>query len=52
MTTLAEDNSVARQLRPLVVMVAAFSIAVAALLVTTASLGASPMSSMDVTSRQ
>ena len=50
MTTLAEDNTVARQLRPIVMMVAAFSIGVAALLVTTASLGASPINSMEVAS--
>jgi hypothetical protein len=50
MTTLAEDNTVAKQLRPLVLMVAVFSIAVAALLVTTASLGASPINSMEVAS--
>jgi hypothetical protein len=48
MTTLAQDNSVAKQLRPLVLMVAAFSLAVAALLVTTASLGASPVISTEI----
>jgi hypothetical protein len=48
MNTLTETNSVARQLRPLVVLVAAFSLSVAALLVTTATLGASPINSMDV----
>lgn len=50
MTTLAEDNTVAKQLRPLVMMVAVCSIAVAALLVTTASLGASPINSMEIAS--
>jgi hypothetical protein len=52
MTTLAQDNSVAKQLRPLVMLVAAFSLSVAALLVTTASLGASPINSMEVASIQ
>lgn len=50
MTTLAQENSVAKQLRPLVMLVAAFSLAVAVLLVTTASLGASPIDSMEVAS--
>lgn len=50
MNTLAQDNAVAKQLRPLVMLVAAFSLAVAVLLVTTASLGASPINSMDVAS--
>ena len=52
MTTIAQENSVATQLRPLVMMVAVFSFAVAALLVTTASLGASPINSMEVASLQ
>ncbi|MBX9458590.1 MAG: hypothetical protein KL863_22500 [Rhizobium sp.] len=52
MTTIAQDNPVAKQLRPLVMLVAAFSLSVAALLVTTASLGASPINSMDVASIQ
>lgn len=52
MNTIAEDVSVAKQLRPLVMLVAAFSFSVAALLVTTASLGASPINSMEVASLQ
>lgn len=52
MNTLAQDNPVAKQLRPLVMLVAAFSLSVAALLVTTASLGASPINSMEVASLQ
>lgn len=52
MNTLAQDNSVAKQLRPLVMLVAAFSLSVAALLVTTASLGASPINSMEIASLQ
>jgi len=50
MNTIAETNTVAKQLRPLVMLVAAVSLSVAALLVTTASLGASPINSMDVAS--
>jgi hypothetical protein len=42
------DASVAHQLRPLVAIVAAFSMSVFALLVTTASLGASPIDSTEV----
>ncbi|MDH6266954.1 hypothetical protein M2360_002351 [Rhizobium sp. SG_E_25_P2] len=42
------DASVARQLRPLVAIVAAFSMSVFALLITTASLGASPIDSMEI----
>jgi hypothetical protein len=52
MTTLAQENTVAKQLRPLVMLVAAFSLSVAVLLVTTASLGASPINSMEVASLQ
>ena len=52
MNTLAQDNSVAKQLRPLVMLVAAFSLSGAALLVTTASLGASPINSMEIASLQ
>ena len=40
--------SVARQLRPLVAIVAAFSMSVFALLITTASLGASPINTMEM----
>lgn len=50
MTAITEDNAVAKQLRPLVMLVALVSLSVAALLVTTASLGASPINSMDVAS--
>jgi hypothetical protein len=50
MNSLAETKTVAHQLRPLVMLVAAVSLSVAALLVTTASLGASPINSMDVAS--
>jgi hypothetical protein len=42
------DVSVARQLRPLVAIVAAFSMSVFALLITTASLGASPINTMEM----
>lgn len=52
MTTLAQENTVATQLRPLVMLVAAFSLSVAALLVTTASLGASPINSTEIASAQ
>ena len=52
MTTLSQDNSVAKQLRPLVMLVAAFSLSVAALLVTTASLGASPINSTQIASAE
>ena len=48
MNTVTDNASVARQLRPLVMLVAACSLSVAALLVTTASLGASPINSMEV----
>lgn len=50
MTTLSETNPVAKQLRPLVMLVAVFSLSVTALLVTTASLGASPINSMEIAS--
>ncbi len=48
--TIIEDAPVSRQLRPIVVLVAAVSIAVATLLIATASLGASPINSMEVAS--
>lgn len=44
----AEDNAVSSQLRPLVILVATVSMAVATLLITTATLGASPIDSMQV----
>lgn len=50
MNAANETASVAHQLRPLVMLVAAVSLSVAALLVTTASLGASPINSMEVAS--
>jgi hypothetical protein len=45
-----DNHSVTHTLRPLVMLVAAFSLSVASLLVTTATLGASPINSMDVAS--
>lgn len=42
------ETTVASQLRPLVAIVAAFSMSVFALLVTTASLGASPINTMEI----
>jgi hypothetical protein len=45
-----EEVPVSKQLRPLVVLVAAISIAVATLLIATASFGASPINSMEVAS--
>jgi hypothetical protein len=50
MNTISETNTVAKELRPLVMLVAAVSLSVAALLVTTASLGASPINSMEIAS--
>jgi hypothetical protein len=50
MSTLTEETTVAHQLRPIVMLVTVFSLAVASLLVTTASLGASPINSMEVAS--
>jgi hypothetical protein len=47
---LAEEIPVSTQLRPLVMLVAAVSVTVASLLITTASLGASPINSMEVAS--
>jgi hypothetical protein len=44
-----EETPASRQLRPLVLLVATISLAVASLLITTASLGASPINSMEVT---
>lgn len=41
---------VSRQLRPVVLLVAAVSLAVATLLIATASFGASPINSMEVAS--
>jgi hypothetical protein len=48
--TASEDIPVAKQLRPLVLIVAIVSATVATLLITTASLGASPINSMEVAS--
>ena len=47
---MQNEISVAKQLRPIVFLVAMISIAVASLLITTASLGASPINSMEVAS--
>jgi hypothetical protein len=44
----ARDTSVSTQLRPIVILVAVISFAVASLLITTATLGASPIRSMEV----
>jgi hypothetical protein len=41
-----DDKAVSNQLRPLVIVVATVSMAVATLLITTATLGASPIDSM------
>ena len=46
----AAEITVSKQLRPIVLLVAAVSLAVATLLVATASLGASPINSMEVAS--
>jgi hypothetical protein len=43
-----ETTLVSNQLRPLVILVATVSMAVATLLITTATLGASPINSMEV----
>ena len=44
------ETSVSQQLRPIVLLVAAISVSVAMLLITTATLGASPINSMEVAS--
>lgn len=49
-TTAADEIPVSKQLRPLVLLVAAVSLTVATLLIATASLGASPINSMEVAS--
>ena len=46
----ATEISVSAQLRPLVMLVAITSLMVASLLITTATLGASPINSMEVAS--
>lgn len=43
-----DDKAVSKNLRPLVIVVATVSMAVATLLITTATLGASPIDSMVV----
>lgn len=43
-----QENTVSTQLRPLVILVAAVSMAVTTLLITTATLGASPIDSFEV----
>ena len=50
MQSIAEETPVSRQLRPIVLLVAAVSIMVATLLIATASFGASPINSMEVAS--
>lgn len=50
MQNAATETSVSTQLRPIVLLVAAVSISVAMLLITTATLGASPINSMEVAS--
>jgi len=46
----AEELPVSKQLRPIVLLVAAVSLAVATLLIATASFGASPINSKEVAS--
>jgi hypothetical protein len=48
--TMQNQTSVAKELRPIVLLVTAISLTVATLLITTASLGASPINSMEVAS--
>jgi len=48
--TAAEELPVIKQLRPIVLLVAAVSLTVATLLIATASFGASPINSMEVAS--
>jgi hypothetical protein len=48
--TAAEELPVTKQLRPIVLLVAAVSLSVATLLIATASFGASPINSMEVAS--
>jgi hypothetical protein len=48
MNNTTSENTVSSQLRPLVLLVAAISLSVSSLLITTAALGASPINSMTV----
>jgi hypothetical protein len=48
--TAREELPVSKQLRPIVLLVAAISLTVATLLIATASFGASPINSMEVAS--
>jgi hypothetical protein len=48
--TAAEEIPVSKQLRPIVLLVAAVSLTVATVLIATASFGASPINSMEVAS--
>jgi hypothetical protein len=48
--TATHELPVSRQLRPIVLLVAAVSLSVATLLIATASFGASPINSMEVAS--
>ena len=45
---VAEQNAISGQLRPLAILVASVSIAVATLLITTAALGASAVESYEI----
>ena len=45
---VAEQNAISGQLRPLVILVASVSMAVATLLITTAALGASTVDSYEI----
>ena len=47
-SSASQDKAISKQLRPLVIIVATVSVAVATLLITTATLGASPIDSMVV----
>nr|WP_299503916.1 hypothetical protein [uncultured Rhizobium sp.] len=47
-STTEDNDAVSNQLRPLVILVATVSLAVATLLITTATLGASPIDSMEI----
>jgi hypothetical protein len=48
--TATDELPVTKQLRPIVLLVAAVSLTVATLLIATASFGASPINSMEVAS--
>ena len=48
MNNTTSENTVSTQLRPLALLVAAISLSVSGLLITTATLGASPINSMEI----